>query len=258
MNKMISAASVALAIMAAQPALATTFTRTSPTGGLLPAGVTEIGGVVLDLTGLNGARVVSQTSASSLFVGGSPSTNPLTFGSQSGFDASVLAALGGGLSGASVRITLFDGDNASGDFDFNQNSLSLDTVSFGNFSSVQTDRTSSDGLTSFGTGFGFPDQTLATGFFSLTGSVQLAALFATLSDGTVNFNLFDTSPGDQFFDFRQGIAGSLINVGTGPVVTPPTNVVPGPIAGAGLPALMALGGFVWLRRRKAAGAALPA
>ena len=36
-------------------------------------------------------------------------------------------------------------------------------------------------------------------------------------------------------------------------------VVPGPIAGAGLPALMALGGFVWARRRKSEqGAALPA
>jgi hypothetical protein len=31
--------------------------------------------------------------------------------------------------------------------------------------------------------------------------------------------------------------------------------VPGPIAGAGLPALLALGGFVWARRRKAAVAA---
>jgi LPXTG-motif cell wall-anchored protein len=31
--------------------------------------------------------------------------------------------------------------------------------------------------------------------------------------------------------------------------------VPGPIAGAGLPALMALGGFVWARRRKAAAVA---
>jgi hypothetical protein len=29
-------------------------------------------------------------------------------------------------------------------------------------------------------------------------------------------------------------------------------VVPGPVAGAGIPALMALGGFVWARRRKAA------
>jgi hypothetical protein len=35
--------------------------------------------------------------------------------------------------------------------------------------------------------------------------------------------------------------------------------VPGPIAGAGLPVLMALGGFVWARRRKAQhGAAFPA
>jgi LPXTG-motif cell wall-anchored protein len=33
------------------------------------------------------------------------------------------------------------------------------------------------------------------------------------------------------------------------------SAVPGPIAGAGLPALMALGGFVWARRRKAAATA---
>jgi LPXTG-motif cell wall-anchored protein len=30
--------------------------------------------------------------------------------------------------------------------------------------------------------------------------------------------------------------------------------VPGPVAGAGLPALLGLGGFVWARRRKAAAA----
>jgi uncharacterized membrane protein YgcG len=39
------------------------------------------------------------------------------------------------------------------------------------------------------------------------------------------------------------------------VITPPhLKAVPGPIAGAGLPALLALGGFVWARRRKAAAA----
>ena len=37
-----------------------------------------------------------------------------------------------------------------------------------------------------------------------------------------------------------------------PPFQPPTIAVPGPIAGAGLPALLALGGFVWVRRRKAA------
>ncbi len=46
--------------------------------------------------------------------------------------------------------------------------------------------------------------------------------------------------------------GGIVNVrqvGVGALV------VPGPIAGAGLPALLALGGFVWARRRKAAATA---
>ncbi len=50
-----------------------------------------------------------------------------------------------------------------------------------------------------------------------------------------------------------GGVSNLRQVGVGALV------VPGPIAGAGLPALMALGGFVWARRRKSEqGAALPA
>ena len=43
----------------------------------------------------------------------------------------------------------------------------------------------------------------------------------------------------------------ILRSATVTIVTP----VPGPIAGAGLPALMALGGFVWARRRKAVAAA---
>ncbi len=41
-------------------------------------------------------------------------------------------------------------------------------------------------------------------------------------------------------------------VGPPPEPPPPPTVVPGPVAGAGLPALLALGGLVWARRRKAA------
>jgi hypothetical protein len=44
-----------------------------------------------------------------------------------------------------------------------------------------------------------------------------------------------------------------LNIGTQLQLSMSTPV-PGPIAGAGLPALLALGGFVWARRRKAAAA----
>ncbi|HWT29907.1 MAG TPA: hypothetical protein VN240_02660, partial [Propylenella sp.] len=71
----------------------TTFTMTSPTTAEpLPEGVTEIGGIVLDLIGLSGVRVVCQLPASSLFVGmfdnGTPEEyqgNPGTIGIQTGF-----------------------------------------------------------------------------------------------------------------------------------------------------------------------------
>jgi hypothetical protein len=48
----------------------TPFTVTSPTArGLLPAGVTPVGGIILDLIGVNGRRVVSQLPAARLFLG---------------------------------------------------------------------------------------------------------------------------------------------------------------------------------------------
>ena len=42
----------------------TTFTMTSPTSaGALPSGVTEVGGMVIDIIGLNGVRVVTEIAA---------------------------------------------------------------------------------------------------------------------------------------------------------------------------------------------------
>jgi LPXTG-motif cell wall-anchored protein len=58
---------------------------------------------------------------------------------------------------------------------------------------------------------------------------------------SIRFNNSDTTDIFGFDDF---------SVGSPEQVQP--QPVPGPIAGAGLPALMALGGFVWARRRKAA------
>ena len=56
-------------------------------------------------------------------------------------------------------------------------------------------------------------------------------------------------------EFSQRLVGSLELDVRSPGPDRPPQVVPGPIAGAGLPALLALGGFVWARRRKAAATA---
>jgi PEP-CTERM motif len=198
---------------------ATPFTKTSPTGGALPVAVTEVGGIVLDLKGLNNNRVVSQLSAASLYVGFA-SSNPQVIGTQTGFSPAVLAALGGGLQSASVRVTLFDGDTAPGNFDDGDNNFFLDGINFGNWSSVSTQRTSNDGLTLLSSGTGFGNNILSTGFFSTNNAGLLASLFTNLGDGSLVYSLDDVDPFDNFYDFTQGVAGGLVNVGQPPVVNP--------------------------------------
>ncbi len=227
----------ASAMFMPQLAAASPETKSSPTGGALPTAVTEVGGVVLDLQGTNGSRVVTQLAASQLFYGyaddqynsapGTAEGNPLTFGTQAGFDSGVLSALGG-LASASVRITLFDGDTAPFDFDFNENTLLLDGIDFGDWSSITTYQTNADGTSLIATGTGFGDGILSTGFFSTTDTTKLGALFAALADGSLAYQLFDTSPFDNEYDFTRGVDGGLINIGTGPIVTPPTGAVPEP------------------------------
>lgn len=233
-------------------ASASTFTTTSLTSaGVLPAGVTAVGGLVFDFIGLNGARVVSQIAASSLFVGFSP-INPFVIGSQVGFDSSVTGALGGGIAEASVRVTLFDGDTAPGNFDQNQNTLLINGVSFGDFTDVVTITTDSLGNDIGSTGFGFENDRLDTGFFFSDDSTALMSLFdSLLATETLVASLDDVDPNDNLFDFTQGIDGSLIDVGTGPVVTPPPpspSVIPLPAAGWLM--LAGIGGLAALRRRK--------
>lgn len=236
-------------------AMASPFTETTPTGfNVTSIGATPVGGVVVELIGANSVRVISQLPASSLFVGfantGSPAAfqgNPMTIGIQTGFTPAITGALGGGLNSVSIRFTLFDGDTAAGDFDFNDNTLLVNGLNFGDWSSVNAQET--DGLGNPGSlgfsGGGFRDFVLDTGWFFNNNPGLMASLFASLvSTQQMQFQLLDDDPFDNLFDFTQGIDGGLIDVGQGPTV----QVIPEPSTLA--LATLGLLGLSLMRRRR--------
>jgi len=225
--KKVIASIFAMYMLVSGSTFASTNTSTSLSGlDVTTVGASTVGGIVVDLVGLNGAHVVSQLAASSLFVGFS-SSNPFLIGSQAGFLSSVYGGLGGGLTSASIRFTLYDGDTAAGNFDFNQNDLLVNGLNFGNWSDVNAERTDALGTGLGFSGGGFRNNILDTGWFGSTDTTLLSSLYASLvSTEALTFEMDDVDPGDNFFDFTQGIDNSLINVGQGPVVTPPTTGVP--------------------------------
>src|SRR5262245_47361600 len=221
----------------------TQFTMTSPTArGLLPAGVTPVGGIVLDLIGVNGRRIVSELPASRLFLGqfdnGTPEGfrgNPGTIGIQTGFTRAVLAALGGAIKEMSIRLSVEDGDSAAANFDFGDNTLLLNGIPVGDFSRVPTEETTADGQTALSANpaGGFRNNTLDTGFFHVTDRAVLADLFISiLRRGSVAVQLSDVDPFDNFFDFTRGVSGDLVNVGQPPTTDRPAIPLPAPAAAA--------------------------
>lgn len=246
------AVTLACCLMMTNIAQATVFTMMSPIGQL-PSGVTQVGGIVFQAKGQNGAVVTSQLAASSLFEGFA-STNPQAIGTQSGFTPTILNGLGGGLTHIAVRITLFDGDTASGNFDFNQNFLRINGFELSgasNFSAVWTEQTNNTGTVALRAPIlGFDNDRLHTGFFSFTDSGFLANVWNSMQGGSVVFSLRDIDPFDNYYDFKQGVDGGLINIGQPPTPTP---AVPEPgmmaIALAGIGG-MSLRNLKQNRRRK--------
>ena len=108
----------------------------------------------------------------------------------------------------------------------------LNGINFGNFTSVQAQNTDGNGLVASGgfSGGGFRNNTLDTGFFFSNNATSLSQLFTSLDTGNIIFRVDDRDPINpiQFYDFTRGLSASVVNVGTGPVVTPGTTAVPEP------------------------------
>ena len=130
----IKALCAAAILFSATDTWAQTGIMNSPAGGQLPAEITPIGGITIDLVGKNGTRIVSELAAGSLYNGWSLANTPI--GIATGFTTTLLNALGGGLSKASFRVTLWDGDSASGDFDYQMDTLTVNGVLVDNFSNI--------------------------------------------------------------------------------------------------------------------------
>lgn len=248
-KKLALIASLTAAIVGSGSAAATTFTSTSPYGvNVTSVGATTVGGIVIDLVGVNGAHVVSEISASTLYNG--YSTANFVIGSQGGFSSGVTGALGGGLASAAFRFTLEDGDTASGNFDYNKNTLLVNNIVFGNWSAVAAQNTDASGVLGAAgmSAGGFRDNVLDTGWFASNNAALMSSLFSSItSTHELMFSLNDTTPGDNLLNFTRGLDGSLINVGQAPVVA---SAVPEPTSIA----LLGLGllGFGAARRRESA------
>jgi large repetitive protein len=219
-------------LLSAVNVAATTFTMSVPNTSLtLPSTYPQAGGVAIVLEGVNGNVYYQFVNPSTMFVGyqntGTPVAwqgNPFQIGPamvlNCGPVVSCSSYLGGSITRMTVRFTAYDGDNQSGQFDFNNLNLQINGSNFGasngNWSVVSTQNTSLDGVTLISSNTGYGNNTFDTGWFQ---STNAAILSNVLSTGTITARVLDSDPNDNFWDFARGNDASTATV--------PLNVAPG-------------------------------
>lgn len=258
-------------------------TINSPGIGNLSNKFAVLGGCVIDIVGTNGKRVTAQISAGRMFKGWVFAGEAWKLVGSTSFDGAALtAALGGGISKANLRITLYDGDSGSPnpvyvamfgagsfpylrstsqpsnyDFDGGHNlyfgfaDIDGNPVSCGYMGDTTTYRLDASGqdydvFQGFPGTFALTDTTnyphqtrpshymtpvqagVAAGIWPVTGwfpvpSGSLAALYAVLQTGVMRVGVHDISPGDQYYDFTQGLASDVLDI---PFDTVPPTLTP--------------------------------
>ena len=166
---------------------------------------------------MNGTSIYTQAAASGLYKGFFENATG-SVGTQSGIDFSVL---GGGLSRVSMRWTIEDGDTDSGNFDYNNVQLGINNVPIDSASNLTAYSHDQNGdATSIRSGF--PDGATATGWVTTTDSIKLQQIYSNIlsNSGVVEFHLFDTNPGDNYYDFSRGINSTMSQSNVTPNIAP--------------------------------------
>ena len=198
--------------------------------------------------GLAGTNVLFDQSASGNAVFGDLGSlqNVISFSSTT--DTLVTEASG------QARITstdFVDGSGPTGDTGgINQLTISALSPTFLGFEAIQLNVNAELGSV---VNFSAVDQlnnTILFGPFNLGAGENRFTFLSDAAQFITSLSLTSNAGPFALQDVRQVRIGDLLAPGPGGVPF----VVPGPIAGAGLPALLALGGFLWARRRKAAAA----
>jgi hypothetical protein len=221
-------------------------------------GISSEGGVVIDIVGSSGVQVISQIAAADLFFGyynsftnlifGIPGAGPDSFipdstiGVRAGYDAGIMAALGGGIAQMAIRLTEFDGDTGSSGIGPGVNQynpllnggayvgidLLVNGLKVGDFEDV-----------------GFESGMLDTGFFLVSDSALLASIFSSVESTSSIILGYDegADKGTAFVDFKTGLDQVSLTSSLRPTVIPEPSVV-------GILGFGAIMGLISLRRRR--------